>query len=201
MHQCISNLNQRVSAGCAELSLRLFVLCGQVADETGFEEFSYEFFVQAFTIYEDSISDSKAQFQAVCIVASALHGTRGFGRENYDTLITKAALHGSKLLKKPDQCRAVYLASHLWWVTENPENEGDEPKSVSSLPLSVLHLLKAQLTFPMAFRFIATAKESSNVSNVLSALLMPVWIRRCQWSCSSKFLTVTSTSSTNRMRL
>jgi len=34
-------------------------------------------------------------------------------------LITKCALHGSKLLKKPDQCRAVYLASHLWWATPN----------------------------------------------------------------------------------
>jgi vacuolar protein sorting-associated protein 35 len=38
-----------------------------------------------------------------------------FGEENYDTLITKSALHSSKLLKKPDQCRAVYLCSHLFW--------------------------------------------------------------------------------------
>lgn len=142
MHQCISNLNQRVNAGCAELSLRLFVLCGQVADETRFEEFSYEFFAQAFTIYEDSISDSRAQFQAVCIVASALHGTRGFGRENYDTLITKAVLHGSKLLKKPDQCRAVYLVGHLWWITDSPENEGEEPKTVRSRLSSAIQLLE-----------------------------------------------------------
>jgi vacuolar protein sorting-associated protein 35 len=41
-------------------------------------------------------------------------------------------LHGSKLLKKPDQCRAVYLASHLWWVVENSQREED-PKSVSTL--------------------------------------------------------------------
>jgi vacuolar protein sorting-associated protein 35 len=131
MHQCVSNLYQRVNhPGCSELSLRLFVMCGEAADQTGFEEVSYEFFAQAFTIYEDAISDSRAQFQAVCIIASALHGTRGFSKENYDTLITKAALHGSKLLKKPDQCRAVYLASHLWWVVENPAREED-PKSVS----------------------------------------------------------------------
>jgi vacuolar protein sorting-associated protein 35 len=105
-------------------------MCGEVADQTGFEEFSYEFFAQAFTIYEDSISDSRAQFQAVCIIAGALHGTRGFSKENYDTLITKAALHGSKLLKKPDQCRAVYLASHLWWVVENPQRGEEDPKNV-----------------------------------------------------------------------
>ncbi|PGH30580.1 hypothetical protein GX50_06663 [[Emmonsia] crescens] len=145
MHQCISNLYQRVNPGCAELSLRLFVLCGQVADQTCFEEFSYEFFAQAFTIYEDSISDSRAQFQAVCILASALHGTRGFGKENYDTLITKAVLHGSKLLKKPDQCRAVYLASHLWWAVENQEKGEEDAKDLYRDGKRVLECLQRAL--------------------------------------------------------
>jgi len=40
-------------------------------------------------------------------------------------LITKCALHGSKLLKKPDQCRAVCAASHLWWATEVRGREGE----------------------------------------------------------------------------
>ncbi|KAH6646145.1 vacuolar protein sorting-associated protein [Truncatella angustata] len=118
MHSAISGLYARVNgSGTAELALRLFSACGQTADMTGFEEVAYEFFAQAFTVYEEAVSDSKAQFQAVCVIASALHQTRNFGRENYDTLITKCALHGSKLLRKPDQCRAVYLASHLWWAT------------------------------------------------------------------------------------
>ncbi|KAF2645073.1 vacuolar protein sorting-associated protein 35 [Massarina eburnea CBS 473.64] len=117
MHSTLSTLYARVT-GSADLSLRLFVGCGQVADQTGFEEVAYEFFAQAFTIYEEAISDSRAQFQAVCVIAGGLHTSRNFGKENYDTLITKCALHGSKLLKKPDQCRAVYLASHLWWATE-----------------------------------------------------------------------------------
>ncbi|CAD6446536.1 5d568599-0c93-4b64-95fa-10274b311fb1 [Sclerotinia trifoliorum] len=115
MHSTLSTMYTRVS-GSAELCLRLFVACGQIADQTNFEEVSYEFFAQAFTIYEESISDSRSQFQAVCVIASALHETRNFSKENYDTLITKCALHGSKLLKKPDQCRAVFLASHLWWA-------------------------------------------------------------------------------------
>jgi vacuolar protein sorting-associated protein 35 len=121
-------------------------MCGEVADQTGFEEFSYEFFAQAFTIYEDSISDSRAQFQAVCIIAGALHGTRGFSKENYDTLITKAALHGSKLLKKPDQCRAVYLASHLWWVIENPHRGEEDPKNVRLALKSILETHQVPLT-------------------------------------------------------
>ncbi|KAJ5141340.1 N amino acid transport system protein [Penicillium atrosanguineum] len=145
MHQCVNNLYQRVNPGCADLALRLFVMCGEVADQTGFEEVSYEFFAQAFTIYEDAISDSRAQFQAVCVIAGALHGARGFSKENYDTLITKAALHGSKLLKKPDQCRAVYLASHLWWVVENPQRGDEDPQSLYRDGKRVLECLQRAL--------------------------------------------------------
>ncbi|KAF8535556.1 vacuolar protein sorting-associated protein 35 [Trichophaea hybrida] len=124
MHQSISALYARV--GAADLSLRLFLFCGQVADQCEFEEVAYEFFAQAFTVYEEAISDSRAQFQAVGVIANALHATRNFSKENYDNLITKCALHGSKLLKKPDQCRAVYLASHLWWAVEIPARNEDE---------------------------------------------------------------------------
>ncbi|RIA86326.1 vacuolar protein sorting-associated protein 35 [Glomus cerebriforme] len=116
IHQIISVLYNKVE--CSDICLRLFLLAGQSADECGFEEICYEFFVQAFTIYEESISESRAQFQAITLIIGTLQTTRVFGTENYDTLITKCALHGSKLLKKPDQCRAVYLSSHLWWATE-----------------------------------------------------------------------------------
>lgn len=128
MHEAVSTLYARVSNGSgAELALRLFCVCGQTADITGFEEAAYEFIVQAFTVYEEAVSDSKAQFQAVTMIASTLHQTRNFSRENYDTFITKCAQHASKLLRKPDQCRAVYLASHLWWATPIAANkETDE---------------------------------------------------------------------------
>ncbi|CAK7274806.1 retromer complex subunit Vps35 [Sporothrix epigloea] len=139
MHSAVSTLYQRVtnggtsggsgSSGGAELALRLFCVCGQTADITGFEEVAYEFFAQAFVVYEEAVSDSKTQFQAVCAVASTLHPTRNFGRENYDTLITKCAQHASKLLRKPDQCRAVYLASHLWWATPVAANGETEESS------------------------------------------------------------------------
>ena len=54
-----------------------------------------------------------------------------FGVDNYDTLITKAALHGAKLLKKPHQATAVHLASHLWWQ-EAPVTEESEEGVVST---------------------------------------------------------------------
>ncbi|KAF9364160.1 Vacuolar protein sorting-associated protein 35 [Mortierella sp. NVP85] len=115
IHQVISILHNKVDN--SDVVLRLFLLAGQSADECGFEDICYEFFVQAFTIYEESISESKAQFQAITLMVGTLQTTSCFNLDHYDTLITKCALHGAKLLKKPDQCRAVMTCSHLWWGT------------------------------------------------------------------------------------
>ncbi|KAL8301509.1 hypothetical protein RB593_000357 [Gaeumannomyces tritici] len=146
LHSTISTLYARVNgAGAAELSLRLFCSCGQSADAAGFEEVAYEFFAQAFTVYEEAVSDSKAQFQAVCVLASSLHQTRNFGKENYDTLITKCAQHASKLLRKPDQCRAVYLASHLWWATPIAANDEGEDAELYRDGKRVLECLQRAL--------------------------------------------------------
>ncbi|KAI9312643.1 vacuolar protein sorting-associated protein 35 [Dichotomocladium elegans] len=124
IHQVISTLNNKCDFG--DTCLRLYLLAAQSADECGFEEVAYEFFVEAFTIYEEAISESRAQYQAIISIIGALQQTRIFSADNYDTLITKAALHGARLLKKPDQCRAVYISSHLWWMTERSENEDRE---------------------------------------------------------------------------
>jgi Vacuolar protein sorting-associated protein 35 len=195
MHQLLTTLYTRVSPSSAELCLRLFISCGQVADQCGFEEFAYEFFAQAFTIYEDSISDSRGQFQAVCIVAGALQSTRGFGKENYDTLITKAALHGSKLLKKPDQCRAVYLASHLWWGIEIPSRGEEDAKNVSGLPKAYpLVILMAFLSFTvMVSVYLSVCKE-------LFEWQMLAWTHLYQWSCSWRFSIAMSTTLTSRTK-
>ena len=52
-----------------------------------------------------------------------------FSEDNYDTLITKAALHGARLLKKPHQATAVNLASHLWWQEVPPDEESPSKES------------------------------------------------------------------------
>ncbi|KAI8988921.1 vacuolar protein sorting-associated protein 35 [Pilobolus umbonatus] len=127
IHQVISILY--AECDLADICLHLFLLAGQSANECGFEGIAYEFFVEAFTIYEEAISESKAQYQAITCIIGALQQTRVFGADNYDTLITKAALHSSKLLKKPDQCRGVYLSSHLWWATDfQPSDELADPE-------------------------------------------------------------------------
>lgn len=112
------------------IALRLFLLAAQVSDECGIEDLTYDLYVQAFTVYEDSISDSRAQLQAITLIIGTLQGAKVFGVDNYDTLITKAALHGAKLLKKPHQSTAVHLASHMWWQ-EAQAGENIEKRAAS----------------------------------------------------------------------
>ncbi len=130
IHQVISILYNKVES--SDICLRLFLLAAQSADESGFEELAYEFYVQSFTIYEESISESRAQLHAIGLIISTLQTARVFGTDNYDTLITKAALHGAKLLKKPHQAAAVMMASHLWWQTETPVHPSGLATSSSS---------------------------------------------------------------------
>lgn len=189
MHSAISTLYTRVNgAGAAELALRLFCGAGQTADAAGFEEVSYEFYAQAFTIYEEAVSDSKAQFQAVCVIASSLHQTRGFGRENYDTLITKCAQHGSKLLRKPDQCRAVYLASHLWWATSS---EGTDDSKVGFCPGWSWWVDGAD-----QYSCTVMGRGCSSVFSGPSAWRTRAWRRRRPLSCLSRSWTDTCTTLT-----
>lgn len=128
LQQIIGEINK---ADKPEKALRLFVDAGMIADQVGAEEAGYEFYAQAFSLYEERISDSRGQYQAICIIAGALQSSRNFSSENYDTLASKCALYGSKLLKKPDQCRAVYQASHLWWTVEIPALGESEEQQAS----------------------------------------------------------------------
>jgi len=122
-HETVTALSR---TNLPDLSLRLFLQCAIAADKCGqpFETIAYEFFTQAFLIYEEQISDSQAQFNALVNIIGTLDRLSVFGEENYDTLITKSALHSSKLLKKPDQCRAIYYCSHLFWSTAKKNKNG-----------------------------------------------------------------------------
>jgi vacuolar protein sorting-associated protein 35 len=108
----------------SEMSLKMFLQAALAASKCGaaFETIAYEFITQAFLIYEEHVADSTAQYNSILNIIGTLHTLTVFSDENYDTLITKTALYASKLLRKPDQCRAIYSCSHLFWrVGRTPE--------------------------------------------------------------------------------
>ena len=73
-------------------------------------------------MYEDELSDSKAQVRALVSMAGTLLSCEGFDPVDYDALATKTAQYAAKLLKKPDQCRMVTLCSHLFWSPDEVQS-------------------------------------------------------------------------------
>lgn len=89
-------------------------------------------FLKAFSVYEDEISDSKAQLAAITLIIATIEQTKCFGEENHEPLRTQCALAASKLLKKPDQCRGVGVCAHLFWSGKCLATNGQEVKNVIS---------------------------------------------------------------------
>eukprot|EP01098_Paradermamoeba_levis_P003435 TRINITY_DN1567_c0_g1_i1.p1 TRINITY_DN1567_c0_g1~~TRINITY_DN1567_c0_g1_i1.p1 ORF type:complete len:801 (-),score=266.26 TRINITY_DN1567_c0_g1_i1:33-2435(-) len=110
-------------AELVELPMRLYLQCASSASFCEFETIAYEFLTEAFLIYEEEISESRAQLRAIQLIIGTLRSMQCFSTENYETLITKTAQHSSRLLKKPDQCRAVALCSHLFWASDKSGGE------------------------------------------------------------------------------
>ncbi|KAI8433068.1 hypothetical protein MSG28_013926 [Choristoneura fumiferana] len=121
-HQTISML---VKVELAELPLRLYLQGALAISEIGFanhETLAYEFIAQAFSLYEDEIPESRAQLQALTLVIATAEQAKCLGAENMEPLRTSCALAAGKLLKKPDQARAVALCAHLYWKRDKDGN-------------------------------------------------------------------------------
>ena len=132
------------------LAMRLYLQCALVADSCGEESDAYEFMTQGFVTYEEEISDSRAQFAALTCAQAALHHTANFTSDNYETLATKATQYSARLMKKPDQCRAVCRASFMW---SQPAGDGDgAPRD----PKRVLECLQKSLKIADACKASAT---------------------------------------------
>ncbi|KAM7516112.1 hypothetical protein LguiA_005695 [Lonicera macranthoides] len=155
-------LNQTIEAlstvPAPELALRLYLQCAEAANDSDLEPVAYEFFTQAYILYEEEISDSKAQVTAIHLIIGTLQRMHIFGVENRDTLTHKATGYSAKLLKKPDQCRAVYACSHLFWV-DDQENIKDGER--------VLFCLKRALRIANAAQQMSNATRGSSGSVML----------------------------------
>lgn len=155
-------LNQTIEAlsiiPVPELALRLYLQCAEAANDCDIEPVAYEFFTQAYILYEEEISDSKAQVTAIHLIIGSLQRLHVFGVENRDTLTHKATGYSAKLLKKPDQCRAVYACSHLFWVDDQDNIKDGE---------RVMFCLKRALRIANAVQQMANATRGSSGSVML----------------------------------
>lgn len=100
-----------------EKAFKLYLECVLVADLKKLETNAYDFATAAFDIYENGIPDQKAQVEALKMLIGCLDACSSFGEENFDALSSAATKWSIKLLKKSDQCVAVYSCAHLFTST------------------------------------------------------------------------------------
>ena len=98
--------------------LRLYLQTGAVADHCQLEDQTYEAISQSMVLYEEQIADSRLQIQILTVIIGTLQSLKNISEANYDPLSTKACQYSSKLLKKPDQCQAAFMCSHLFWARD-----------------------------------------------------------------------------------
>ncbi|XP_015604558.1 vacuolar protein sorting-associated protein 35 isoform X2 [Cephus cinctus] len=126
---CHATITALMKADFAELPLRLFLQGAIAIGEIRFDNFemvAYEFMSQAFSIYEDEISDSKAQLAAITLIIATFEQMSCFSEENAEPVRNQCALYASKLLRKPDQCRGVATCSHIFWSGKSLATAGKE---------------------------------------------------------------------------
>ncbi|KAG9146532.1 hypothetical protein Leryth_022593 [Lithospermum erythrorhizon] len=164
-------LNQTIEAltwvPSPELSLRLYLQCAEAANDCDLESVAYEFFTQAFVLYEEEVVDSKAQVTSIHLIIGTLQRMSVFGVENRDTLTHKATGYSAKLLRKPDQCRAVYACAHLFWIDDLDGIKDGE---------RVLLCLKRSLRIANAAQQMANVTRGSNGPVILFVEILNKYI-------------------------
>lgn len=121
-HQTITALMK--DSNCPELCLKLFLESALNASKTSIENhetISYEFISQAFSIYEEEISDSKSQVSCLTLIISIINSINFKSDDNLSPLRSQCCLNAAKLVKKSDQIRGI-LSSSLLFVDESSKS-------------------------------------------------------------------------------
>ena len=124
---CFQTINALIKAELpAELAFRLFLNGAQTLCEIAYENcenITYEFISQAIALYDDDIATNK--FNSISLIIGTCQKILHiFGEENCDSLRQNCVNRAAKLLKKPDQCRAVALCTNLFWNCKARKQDG-----------------------------------------------------------------------------
>lgn len=122
---CFQTINALIKAELpAELAFRLFLQGAITLCEIGNENslnITYEFISQAISLYDEEIATNKLS-AITLIIGTCQNILHMFNSEECDSLRQDCAIRAAKLLKKPDQCRAVALCSNLFWHCKPRKN-------------------------------------------------------------------------------
>eukprot|EP01059_Diplonema_ambulator_P011211 TRINITY_DN21172_c1_g1_i1.p1 TRINITY_DN21172_c1_g1~~TRINITY_DN21172_c1_g1_i1.p1 ORF type:complete len:822 (+),score=367.38 TRINITY_DN21172_c1_g1_i1:42-2468(+) len=118
----VSDTLEVLSRQYAKQALNVYLQAARVADRCDLPEKCSDFLDCAFLLYEEEIcSDSKLQISQLPVMVSTVESLTRLDEESSDKYCQKLCSYSSRLLKKPDQCRAAAMCSVLFAKSENPE--------------------------------------------------------------------------------
>ncbi|TID18146.1 hypothetical protein CANINC_003887 [Pichia inconspicua] len=134
----ISKLINKIKLQNPINALNFNLFSAQISNECNFSNLTYDFFIESFLIYEELIIESKIQYQCLMNIINKLYLMNNLitnNIEDFDKLVVKVTLYGSRLMKKTDQCRAIYNSSHLWWINKieinnDEDNDDDDDEDI-----------------------------------------------------------------------
>lgn len=88
---------------------------------------------QALTLYEEGVSETRGQINAIRLITSTLCQMRSFSEENRNTLRTQCTRAATHLLRKHDQSRAVAASAHQFWPVRTLAREHIQPAIMINL--------------------------------------------------------------------
>ena len=114
MFQFVHQICTAYGGHAPESGLRLWLQGAVGADGCGFSDICYEFLSQSFLCFEEHVSDSTEQYEAIRCIIGSLQRIECLDEENFDTLRAKCVSHSNRLLKKHCAARCFILCSNLY---------------------------------------------------------------------------------------
>lgn len=123
-------------------------------------------FAQAFTLYEESVADSRHKITALHAIVGTLHRCYVFSPDNRDALTQSVTSYAAKLLKRADQCRAACAASHLAWQDAPPADGAGAAAAAAAAARQppVRDAQKVMAGLKRALKVVAAAKQQRAAS-------------------------------------
>jgi vacuolar protein sorting-associated protein 35 len=115
LFQFVFKLSNEFAAHEPETGMRLWLYGGLAADHAKLADIAYEFVSQSMLCFEEYISDTGEQYEALRVLIGFVQKFQNMDEENFDNLRNKCAQHSSRLLKKDLSAKALALSAHLYW--------------------------------------------------------------------------------------
>jgi len=113
----------------AMIPIRLYLEGASSLQHCAYEgavDLCYEFFTQAFVLYEEEISDSREQVWALQLLSGTLLSIKCFKEDEHGSLRSQLTLASSRLLRKADQTRAILACCIVFWSSHVKQEDSGE---------------------------------------------------------------------------